>query len=224
MKILIIEDEKQLVKSMAQFLRQESYVCEVAYTASEADEKILLFNYDCILLDISLPDGNGLKILEKLRNNNKSDGVIIITAKNSLDDKVKGLNLGADDYLSKPFYLPELSARVSAIIRRKRFDGNNKISFQEISVDLLAKTVMVNNHAVELTRKEYDLLIFLMANKNRVVSKNAIAEHLSGDDAELMDKFDFIYSHIKNLKKKLTDAGCEDYIKTVYGLGYKFTV
>ncbi len=223
MKILIIEDEKQLVKSMAQFLRQESYVCEIAYTASEANEKILLFDYDCILLDISLPDGNGLKILEKLKDNNKSDGVIIITAKNSLDDRVKGLNLGADDYLSKPFYLPELSARVSAIIRRKRFDGNNKICFREITVDLLGKIASVNDQTVELTRKEYDLLIFLISNKNRVVSKNAIAEHLSGDDAELMDKFDFIYSHIKNLKKKLSESGCEDYIRTVYGLGYKFT-
>lgn len=223
MKILIIEDEKQLVKSMAQFLRQESYVCEVAYTASEANEKILLFDYDCILLDISLPDGNGLKILEKLRENHKTDGVIMITAKGSFDDRIAGLNLGADDYLPKPFYLPELSARISAVIRRKRFDGNNKISFHEIEVDLLGKTVTVSGKGIELTRKEYDLLIFLIANKNRVVSKNAIAEHLSGDDAELMDKFDFIYSHIKNLKKKLSEAGCEDYIKTIYGLGYKFT-
>ncbi len=223
MKILIIEDEKQLVKSMAQFLRQESYVCEVAYTASEANEKILLFDYDCILLDISLPDGNGLKILEKLRENHKTDGVIMITAKGSFDDRIAGLNLGADDYLPKPFYLPELSARISAVIRRKRFDGNNKISFHEIEVDLLGKTVSVSGKEIELTRKEYDLLIFLIANKNRVVSKNAIAEHLSGDDAELLDKFDFIYSHIKNLKKKLTEAGCEDYIKTIYGLGYKFT-
>lgn len=208
---------------MAQFLRQESYVCEIAYTASEANEKILLFDYDCILLDISLPDGNGLKILETLRANKKTDGVIMITAKSSFDDRIAGLNLGADDYLPKPFYLPELSARISAVIRRKRFDGNNKISFHEIEVDLLGKTVKVYGREVELTRKEYDLLVFLIANKNRVVSKNAIAEHLSGDDAELMDKFDFIYSHIKNLKKKLTEAGCEDYIKTVYGLGYKFT-
>lgn len=209
---------------MAQFLRQESYVCEVAYTASEANEKILLFDYDCILLDISLPDGNGLKILGKLRENNKTDGVIMITAKSSFDDRIAGLNLGADDYLPKPFYLPELSARISAVIRRKRFDGNNKISFHEIEIDLLGKTVRVSGKETELTRKEYDLLVFLIANKNRVVSKNAIAEHLSGDDAELLDKFDFIYSHIKNLKKKLTEAGCEDYIKTVYGLGYKFTI
>lgn len=223
MKILIIEDEKQLVKSMAQFLRQESYVCEIAYTEQEANEKILLFEYDCILLDISLPDGNGLRILEKLKEHKKSDGVIIITAKDSLDDRVKGLNLGADDYLSKPFYLPELSARVSAIIRRKRFQGNTKIAFQEISIDLLGKVAMVNDNVVELTRKEYDLLIFLISNKNRVVSKNAIAEHLSGDDAELLDKFDFIYSHIKNLKKKLAEAGSVDYIRTIYGLGYKFS-
>jgi len=223
MKILIIEDEKELVKSMAQYLRQESYVCEIAYTASEAFEKVVIFDYDCILLDITLPDGNGLKILEKLKEKNKTDGVIIISAKNSLDDRVKGLNLGADDYLTKPFHLPELSARVSSVIRRKRFDGNNKIAFHEITIDLLGKTVSINNQEVELTRKEYDLLIFLLSNKNRVVSKNAIAEHLSGDDAELLDKFDFIYSHVKNLKKKLGDAGCEDYIKTVYGLGYKFT-
>lgn len=223
MKILIIEDEKELVRSMAQYLRQESYVCEIAYTASDAFEKVVIFDYDCILLDITLPDGNGLKILEKLKERNKTDGVIIISAKNSVDDRIKGLNLGADDYLTKPFHLSELSARVSAVIRRKRFDGNNKITHNEITVDLLGKTVSVNDQEIELTRKEYDLLIFLLSNKNRVVSKNAIAEHLSGDDAELLDKFDFIYSHMKNLKKKLTEAGCEDYIKTVYGLGYKFT-
>lgn len=223
MKILIIEDEKQLVKSMVLALRQEGYVCEVAGSAAEANEKILVYDYDCILLDINLPDGNGLEILEVIKQNNKTDGVIIITAKNSLDDKVTGLNLGADDYLSKPFYIPELIARVSAIIRRKRFDGSNKILFREISVDLLGKSVWVNDHPLDLTRMEFSLLVFLLANRNRVVSKNAIAEHLSGDDAELLDKFDFIYSHMKNLKKKLTEAGSDDYIKTVYGLGYKFT-
>ncbi|HTE28811.1 MAG TPA: response regulator transcription factor [Chryseolinea sp.] len=223
MKILIIEDEKELVKNMVEFLRQQSYVCEVAYSEKEAREKILLYDYDCILLDINLPDGSGLKILESLKKNNKSDGVIIITARNSLDDRVEGLNMGADDYLTKPFYLPELSARVSSIIRRKQFDGSNIITFHEISIDLLGKIVKVHNIPIELTRKEYDLLTFLVANKNRVVSKNAIAEHLSGDNAELLDKFDFLYSHIKNLKKKLSEAGSDDYIKTVYGLGYKFS-
>ncbi|MEJ0055670.1 MAG: response regulator transcription factor [Bacteroidota bacterium] len=223
MKILIIEDEPELVKSIAQFLRQEGYVCEIASNIKEAGERIFLFEYDCILLDISLPDGNGFQVLMKLKEKNKKEGVIIITAKNSPDDRVKGLNLGADDYLAKPFYLPELSARVAAVIRRKHFSGQTKIVFEEITVDLPGKSVMVNHQAIDLTKKEYELLLFLIANKNRVTSKNAIAEHLSGDDADLLDKFDFIYAHIKNLKKKLQEAGCRDYIKTVYGLGYKLT-
>lgn len=223
MKILIIEDEKDLQNSMLQFLRQESYICEVASSEEEADEKIMLYDYDCILLDINLPDGSGLSILKRIKEANKPEGIIIITARDSLDDRVEGLNLGADDYLTKPFHLSELNARVSALIRRKQFGGNNKIKFHEIAVDLPGKVVTVNDRAVELTRKEYDLLIFLLANKNRVVSKNAIAEHLSGDHAEMLDKFDFLYSHMKNLKRKLAEAGSEDYIKTIYGLGYRFS-
>ncbi len=224
MKILIIEDERELAKSIVQYLRQESYVCEVAYTAQDGEEKIMLHDYDCILLDITLPDGNGLKILQTLKKEGKLEGVIIISAKNSLDDRIKGLNLGADDYLAKPFHLAELGARVSAVIRRKRFEGNNVLTFHEITIDLLGKTTSVNGKVVELTRKEYDLLLFLVSNKNRVVMKNAIAEHLSGDDAEVFDNFDFIYAHMKNLKKKLAEAGCPDYIRTIYGLGYKFEV
>jgi len=223
MKVLVIEDEKQLVKEMASALRHEGYVCEVALTAAEANEKVAVYNYDCILLDINLPDGNGLNILQSLKEEGKTDGVIIITAKNSPDDKVKGLNLGADDYLAKPFYMPELIARVSAIIRRKRFDGNNKVIFNEVEIDLLGKTASVNGRELDLTPMEFSLLMFLVANKNRVVSKNAIAEHLSGDDADLLDKFDFISTHMKNLKRKMTDAGSKDYVKSVYGLGYKFT-
>jgi DNA-binding response OmpR family regulator len=224
MKILIIEDEREMAKSIVQYLRQESYVCEVAYTASDAEEKIVMHDYDCILLDVTLPDGNGFKILEKLKAQKKLDAVIIISAKDSLDDKIKGLNLGADDYIPKPFHLAELGARVSAVIRRKRFDGNNTINVHELRIDLLGKTVSVNGKSVDLTRKEYDLLLFVVSNKNRVVTKNAIAEHLSGDDAEVFDNFDVIYSHMKNLKRKLSDAGSMDYIKTVYGLGYKFEV
>jgi DNA-binding response OmpR family regulator len=224
MKVLIVEDEREMAKSIVQYLRQESYVCEVAYTQEEAVEKIMLHEYDSILLDISLPDGNGLNILEKLKTESKLEAVIIISAKNSIDDKIQGLNLGADDYLAKPFHLAELSARVSAVIRRKRFDGNNTLKFNALSIDLLGKTISVNSKTVDLTRKEYDLLLFLVSNKNRVVTKNAIAEHLSGDDAEIFDNFDFIYAHMKNLKKKLTEASYPDYIKTVYGLGYKFEV
>ncbi len=224
MKILIVEDEREMAKSIVQYLRQESYVCEVAYTAADAEEKIMMHDYDCVLLDITLPDGNGLKIMEKLKGAGKLDGVIILSAKNSLDDKIKGLNLGADDYIPKPFHLAELGARVSSVIRRKRFGGNNKITLHEITIDLLGKSVSVNGKMLELTRKEYDLLLFLITNKGRVVMKNAIAEHLSGDDAEVFDNFDFIYAHMKNLKKKLSEAQCPDYIKTVYGLGYKFEV
>ncbi len=222
MKILIVEDEREMAKSIVQYLRQESYVTEVAYTAKEADEKILMHEYDCILLDITLPDGNGLKILERLKEEGKLDGVIIISARNSIDDRIVGLNMGADDYLPKPFHLAELGARVSAVIRRKRFGGNNTITLHEITIDLLGKTVSVSGKAVDLTRKEYDLLLFLASNKNRVVTKNAIAEHLSGDDADVFDNFDFIYAHMKNLKKKLQEVNCPDYIKTIYGLGYKF--
>lgn len=222
MKILIVEDEREMAKSIVQYLRQESYVTEVAYTAKEADEKILMHEYDCILLDITLPDGNGLKILERLKEEGKLDGVIIISARNSIDDRIVGLNMGADDYLPKPFHLAELGARVSAVIRRKRFGGNNTITLHEITIDLLGKTVSVNGKTVDLTRKEYDLLLFLASNKNRVVTKNAIAEHLSGDDADVFDNFDFIYAHMKNLKKKLQEVNCPDYIKTIYGLGYKF--
>lgn len=223
-KILIIEDEENLSKSIAAYLKSESFLCECAYTFPEALEKIGLFDYDCILLDITLPGGSGLQLLQELKKMNKTDGVLIISAKNSLDDRLKGLKLGADDYLPKPFHMAELGARVHAIVRRRKFDGNDVVRFEEIVLDLAAKAVHVNAEKVPLTKSEFDLLLFLISNKNRVVSKMAIAEHLSGDDADLMDSFDFIYGHIKNLKKKLTAAGCQDYINTVYGLGYKFSI
>ncbi|MDB5199114.1 MAG: two-component system response regulator [Chitinophagaceae bacterium] len=221
MKILIIEDEKELSESIATYLKGEDYICEVASTFNKALEKTELYDYDCILLDITLPGGSGLEILRELKANNKMDGVLIISARNSLDDKVKGLTLGADDYLPKPFHLSELSARIAAIIRRKNFDGNNLLKFHCISIDTLAKSVSVNNKPLDLTRKEYELLLYFVSNKKKVISKNAIAEHLWGDDME--GNNDFIYTHIKNLRKKLIDAGNADYIKSVYGMGYKFT-
>jgi len=221
MKILIVEDEKELCKSMVAYLKAENYQCDVANRFSEAMEKTELFDYDCILLDISLPDGNGLQVLKELKANHKTDGVIIISALDSMDDRITGLNLGADDYLPKPFHLPELAARIAAIIRRRKFDGSSILSLNEIQVDTQSKIVSVNNKPVDLTRTEYDLLLYLMTNKNRVVSKNAIAERISGDEAEVFNNFDVIYAHIKNLKKKLSSAGSEDYIKAVYGMGYK---
>ncbi|MEO7444867.1 MAG: response regulator transcription factor [Ferruginibacter sp.] len=224
MKVLIVEDEKDLAKSMVAYLKEESYICELAPDVKTARYKTESFDYDCILLDISLPDGNGLTVLKELKENKKTDGVIIISAKDSIDDRIEGLNLGADDYLAKPFHLSELSARVAAVIRRRRFDGNNTIIINELTIDTIAKSASVQHVALDLTHKEYDLLLYLVTNKNRIISKNAIAEHISGDEAEVFDNYDFIYAHIKNLKKKLSVAGCDDYIKSVYGMGYKFEI
>jgi DNA-binding response OmpR family regulator len=223
MKVLIIEDEQELSDSITEYLAGEKFVCEVAATFDTAMEKISLYDYTCIILDINLPGGSGLDILKELKRNNKTDGVLIVSAKNSLDDRVYGLKAGADDYLSKPFYLPELSARVAAITRRKNFDGNNIITFDELQLNLLDKTAIVNGKVIDLTRKEYDLLLYFISNKNKVISKSAIAEHLWGDDMDIADNYDFIYSHIKNLRKKLLASGCPDYIKSIYGMGYKFS-
>ena len=223
MKILIIEDEKIIRESIVTYLKDEHYLCEIAVDYSSASEKMELYEYDCILLDITLPGGSGLSLLKELKTTNRLDGVLIISAKNALDDRVEGLNLGADDYLTKPFHLSELSARVAAIIRRKQFEGNNDLQFNEINIDTLAKTVSINKNQIELTRREYDLILFFVSNKNRVISKNAIAEHLWGDEMDAIDNFDFIYTHIKNLRKKLTDVGCMDYIHSIYGMGYKFS-
>ena len=221
MKILIIEDEKALSESIVTYLKVQDYICETAFDFNTAIEKTELYDYDCVLLDITLPGGSGLAILKALRENNKSDGVLIISAKNSIDDKVEGLISGADDYLAKPFHLSELSARIAAIIRRKQFDGNNIIKFNSISIDTQAKSAFVNNTPLDLTKKEFELLLYFVSNRRRVISKNAIAGHLWGD--EMDGNLDFIYTHIKNLRKKLIEAGGGDYIKSVYGMGYKFT-
>jgi DNA-binding response OmpR family regulator len=221
LKILIIEDEKALSESISTYLKAQDYICETAFDFNAAIEKTELFDYDCILLDITLPGGSGLHILKALRENNKADGVLIISAKNSIDDKVEGLVSGADDYLSKPFHLSELSARIAAIIRRKKFDGNNIIQFNDICIDTQAKTAAINKTTLDLTKKEFELLLYFVSNKRRVISKNAIAEHLWGDEME--GNLDFIYTHIKNLRKKLLEGGSADYIKSIYGMGYKFT-
>ena len=224
MKILIVEDEKELAKDIAEYLSSENYICEFAYTFNDAIEKIEIYDYDCILLDLMLPGGNGLDLLTILKNKHTHGGVIIISAKNALDDKIKGLQIGADDYLAKPFHLSELAARIYAVIRRKQFENNNTIVQNELEVNLLAKTVKVNNLLISLTKKEFNLLLFFLGNKNRVISKSALAEHLSGDFADMFENHDVIYAHVKNLKKKLTDAGCENYIKTIYGTGYKWKI
>jgi len=223
MKILIIEDEKHLSESIVSYLKQESFICDTAVDYGGAIEKIESFDYDCILLDINLPGGSGLDILKQLKLNKKMDGVLIISARNALEDRITGLQLGADDYLPKPFHLSELVARITAIIRRRNSAGNNLIRINELTIDTLAKTAFVNDRALELTRKEYQLLLYFAYNKGRVISKNAIAEHLWGDEMEGAGNFDFIYTHVKNLRKKLIASGCGDYVQSVYGMGYKFT-
>lgn len=222
MKLLIIEDERELSRNIRSYLEDENYLCECAYTFDEAMEKVRLYVYDCILLDLMLPGGNGLDILTVIRERDNRSAVIIISAKGSLDDKVKGIRIGADDYLPKPFHLPELSVRIYALIRRGQFDGNNTLMSNAVTIDLLSKEVAANGHPLILTRTEYDLLLFFIGNKNRVISKSALAEHLSGDLADMLDNQDFVYAHIKNLKNKLAAAECPEYIKNVYGTGYKW--
>lgn len=222
MKILIVEDELPLLESILTYFSEVGNICESASNYASASEKINLYNYDCILLDLGLPDGEGLNLLKELKKLKKNDGVLIISARHSLDDKLNGLDLGADDYLVKPFHLSELKARVTAIVRRKKFDGNNVITFNEITVDISKMETSVKGQPVILTRKEYDLLIYFLSNKGKIVTKNAIAEHLWGDEMDISDDFDFIYTHIKNLRKKIVEAGAYDYLQSVYGIGYKF--
>jgi DNA-binding response OmpR family regulator len=224
MKILIVEDEMELARSIGSYLSDENYLCEFASGYGDALEKINNFEYDCIILDLMLPGGDGITLLEQLRKHKREDGVVIISARNAVDDRIKGLNFGADDYLAKPFYLPELAARVHSVIRRKNFGNSNTIEQHELKIDLLARTVKVKDEPVMLTRKEFDLLLYFISNKNRVVSKAALAEHLSGELADMFGSYDFVYAHIKNLKRKLTDAGCGPYLKTMYGTGYKWQV
>lgn len=222
MKLLLIEDEARLAESIREYLSGNNFICEWANTSKSALDKIANYEYDCILLDLMLPDGSGFEILKELKRLNKSEGVIIISAKETLESRIEGLQLGADDYLTKPFHLSELLVRIQALIRRKNFSGQNILKFREIEVDTLAKTVKINGAQIELTKKEIDLLLYLIANKNKVLSKAAIAEHLSGDMADMLDNHDFVYAHMKNLKNKLKEGGSEDYIKTIYGLGYKW--
>lgn len=222
MKLLIVEDEEELLSSLKAFLKTEGYVCEGAVNYQEGIEKINLYEYDCILADIGLPDGNGLALIEKLKSKIDNTGVIIISAKNSLDDKILGLDMGADDYLTKPFNLSELNARLRSVLRRRKFEGNKEVIFNEIHANPEALKVVVHDKPVLLTKKEFDLLIYFIANKNKVLTKESIVEHLWGDYIDSADSFDFIYAHVSNLRKKLVENGAHDYVHTVYGVGYTF--
>lgn len=224
MKILIIEDEIELVRSIIEFIGSDNYMFNYALSYSDAVDKIGLYEYDCALVDLMLPDGSGLDLVKKLKKIQPKCGIIIITAKNTLDDKLIGLDLGADDYITKPFHLAELNARIKSVLRRRNFDGNSEIVLNEVIIDTEKREVKVNKKIVELTRREFDILLFLISNKERVLTKESIVEHVWGDDSNAFDNFDFVYTHIKNLRKKLIEKGSRDYINSVYGIGYKFSL
>ncbi len=223
MKILIVEDDLDILQVLSTFLKEQGYKVSQAKNYFEAEDKLISFSYDIILLDISLPDGNGLQLLKFLKNQNIDSGVLIVSAKNSLDDKLDGLNLGADDYITKPFDLSEINARINALLRRKNYGGKTRIVYNEIEIDTDSMLAFVNKKPLLLTKKEYDLLLYFIVNKNRMLTKEAIATHLWDDAIDLVDNFDFIYTHIRNLRKKISDLNGQDYLKTIYGMGYKFT-
>lgn len=224
MKILIIEDEPSLRELIQRSLEKERYVVEAAADFQSGLRKIEDYDYDCVLLDIMLPDGNGLNLLEQLKKMHKRENVIIISTKDSLDDKVLGLELGADDYLPKPFHLAELNARIKSVIRRQRRDGEMDIRLANIRIVPDTFQVFVDDKEIELNRKEYDILLYFANRPGRLVNKNTLAESVWGDHIDQVDNFDFIYAQIKNLRKKLKDAGALAELKAVYGFGYKMTV
>jgi DNA-binding response OmpR family regulator len=223
MKVLIVEDEQELLQSMADYLRDIGMECHKAKNLQEAIGEIDAHSFDCIVLDIGLPDGSGLKVIEEMQKKEHQTGILIVSARNSLDDRLTGLNIGADDYITKPFHMPELGARIKSVFRRRSSQARRELVFHELKVVPDEMMMYVNDKMISLTKKEHELLVYLVSNPNKVLSKEALAEHLWGDHADMADSFDFIYSHIKNLRKKIIDSGGRDYIKSVYGVGYKFT-
>ena len=221
MKILVVEDNSELITIINAYLTREGFVCERAINLRSARDKLYAFAYDVVLLDLNLPDGDGLTLLDLIKTNWPNMGVLIMSAKNALDDRLKGLDMGADDYLPKPCHMAELNARIKAIYRRRHQQGDVNLVFKEISMSIDSREVFVQNKLIELTQKEFDLLHYFVVNKNRLLTKQTIAEHLWGDYMDMADSFDFVYQHIKNLRKKIAEAGGQDYISTLYGSGYK---
>jgi DNA-binding response OmpR family regulator len=222
MKLLLVEDNIYLANDMRYFLVNNGFVVEHVVTLQEGIDKVNIYDYDLVIIDIGLPDGSGLDLIKQMKSKKINSGILIVTAKNAIEDKVRGLDLGADDYITKPFHKSELNARIWSILRRKKFNNSNIITINELKIDVLAAQAFVHEEPITLTRKEYDLLLYFMYNQNKVLTKESIAEHLWGDQIDQADTFDFIYNHIKNLRKKIINAGGKDYIKSMYGMGYKF--
>ena len=223
MNVLIVEDEHELLNSIQQYLTGIGITCTSAENVSQALEAIQQKEFDCILLDIGLPDGSGFRVIEAMQEKEHTTGIVILSARNSLDDRLLGLNIGADDYVTKPFHMSELIARIKSVTRRRSSQERKEIVYHELRLIPEEMVMYVGENMLALTKKEYELMNFLISNPNRVLTREAIAEHLWGDHADMADSFDFIYSHIKNLRKKIVDNGGKDYIKSVYGVGYKFS-
>jgi DNA-binding response OmpR family regulator len=223
MKLLLIEDEKELMRSIVAYSVDEGYVCTCSSTFADASKKINDYEYDCAVVDLTLPGGSGLDLIRQLKASQPAAGIIIISAKNSLDDKLTGLDLGADDYLTKPFHLAELNSRIKSVLRRRFYSGSSAIVINELRIEPEKHEVFVRDAVVPLTKKEFDILLYLATNKEKVLTKESILEHIWGDDAATFDSVDFVYTHMKNLRKKLVAADCRDYIRSIYGIGYKFS-
>lgn len=222
MKLLIIEDEPDLTSLIIKYLKREGYHCEVAVSFKEGLKKLINYEYDCIIVDLNLPGGDGMELVRSVRREDNQTGIIIISARDSIEDRVVGLEGGADDFLTKPFHLSELNARIKAVLRRKTNQFSQEMDFGDLKIRLDERNVYAKKTALKLTKKEFDILVYLARNKNRVVTKDSIAEYLWGDYMEDAVSYDFIYAHVKNLRKKLSEAGCGEFLKTVYGIGYKF--
>jgi DNA-binding response OmpR family regulator len=223
MKILIIEDEKELLATIKNYLEPEGFLCETASTYFEAEDSLSAYNYDIIILDLTLPGGSGLDLIRLIKERNKNAGLLIVSAKNSLDDKIQGLDMGADDYISKPFHLAELNSRIKSQLRRRRFGGTNELVFNEIRIDIDSSEVSIFGERIDLTKKQYEILVYFMVNRNKLITHESIAEHVWGDNISNEDNFDFIYGQIKNLRKKIEQKNGGNYIHSIYGMGYKFS-
>jgi DNA-binding response OmpR family regulator len=223
MKILIIEEEIDLIETMKNYLSSEGFLCETVLTYFDAEDALSVYKYDIIILDLTLPGGDGMDLIKIIKERNKEAGLLIVSARNSIDDKITGLDNGADDYITKPFHLAELNSRIKSLIRRRQYKGSNEIKFNELKMNTETGMFSVNGEPVELTRKEYDILLYFMVNRNKMITREAIAEHVWGDNISYADNFDFIYSHIKNLRKKIETKNGRNYLHNIYGVGYKFS-